>query len=721
MRILTKGPWTIVAPLWLLISLSCAGTPSDEMVNGEQSMTPDLWAAFGGSVQSKAGETYHAEDDVGVTYPPRIDPVIWLQHAKLAASDARSYAEFGISIALSGDTALVGAMVDNYRQGAAYLFTRSGGVWTEQQKLTASDGETDDEFGFSVALSGDTALVGAHQAGIGANIYQGSAYVFTRSGGVWTEQQKLTASDGAEGDFLGRAVALSGDTALVGADYDQIGANDLQGSAYVFTRSGGVWTEQQKLTASDGETDDLFGGSVALSGDTALVGAVYDDVGANIHQGSGYVFTRSGGVWTAQQKLTASDGAEYDDFGVSVALDGNTALVGAHQNDIAANFEFHEGAAYVFQVGTCVANSECTSGFCVDGVCCDTACGGSDTTDCQACTIAAGGMTNGTCSAASPGVVCRAAADVCDVEEVCDGLSMVCPADAFTTAGTVCRISLGECDVEEVCDGISDVCPNDTFALSGTLCRNALGACDIAESCNGQSADCPTDTYAANGTVCRSSAGACDIAESCNGQSADCPTDTYAANGTVCRSSAGACDIAESCNGQSAACPTDAYLPLGVTCRTSVDVCDRAEVCLGNAPTCPVDLKRPATDTCRPAANDCDVAEFCTGVADACASDMTQPNGTPCPGGVCLGGMCMNVGGAGGAGAGGVGGAGGAGGESTSPISGGESIHIDRGFCTYGPSPASSIPAWAFVCLALLGARRRQTMKSTHVTQHLAR
>jgi len=178
------------------------------------------------------------------------------------------------------------------RRGSAYVFIRSGTVWTEQQKLVAADGVDNDQLGQWVALSGDTVVAGAYDDDVGANVDQGSAYVFTRSGGVWTQQQQLTAADGAAGDQFGGSVAVVGDTAVVTASSDDVGANADQGSAYVFTRSGTVWTQQQQLTASDGAAGDAFGASAAISGDTAVVGAYTDDVGANTDQGSAYVFTR---------------------------------------------------------------------------------------------------------------------------------------------------------------------------------------------------------------------------------------------------------------------------------------------------------------------------------------------------------------------------------------------------------------------------------------------
>src|SRR5207247_2438966 len=171
---------------------------------------------------------------------------------------------------------------------------------TQQAQLTASDGAASDEFGWSVAISGDTVVVGAFLDDVVANGDQGSAYVFSRSGTTWTQQAKLTASDGAASDEFGCSVAISGDTVVVGAYLDNVGANTDQGSAYVFVRSGTIWTQQQKLTASDGAASDGFGYSLAISGDVVVVGAFGDDVGANADQGSAYVFVRNVTTWTQQ-------------------------------------------------------------------------------------------------------------------------------------------------------------------------------------------------------------------------------------------------------------------------------------------------------------------------------------------------------------------------------------------------------------------------------------
>jgi hypothetical protein len=269
-----------------------------------------------------------------------------LGSSSLTASDGAASDQLGYSISMSGDTLVVGANQDDdagSSSGSAYVFTRSGSTWTEQQKLTASDASAGDQFGYSVSVSGDTLVIGGHlNDDIGSA--SGSAYVFTRSGSTWTEQQKLTASDIADGDQFGYSVSVNGDTLVVGAHAnDDIGSDS--GSAYVFTRSGSTWTEQQKLTASDAFTGDQFGHSVSVSGDTVAVGAWQSD-GAGSSSGSAYVFTRSGSTWTQQQKLTASDADASDRFGYSISVSGNTVAVGAYANDDAGSAS---GSAYVFR------------------------------------------------------------------------------------------------------------------------------------------------------------------------------------------------------------------------------------------------------------------------------------------------------------------------------------------------------------------------------------
>jgi hypothetical protein len=171
--------------------------------------------------------------------------------------------------------------------GSAYVFTRSDTIWIQQAKLTASDGAKSDYFSRSISLISDTALIGAR-----GNDEKGSAYVFVRSGNTWLEQAKLTASDGASGDGFGYSVSLSDDTALIGAHGDDDNGY-ASGSAYVFTRSDNIWLEQAKLTASDGKSGDVFGSSVSIDdGDTAIIGALYQS-DAEPYFGAAYVFAKN--------------------------------------------------------------------------------------------------------------------------------------------------------------------------------------------------------------------------------------------------------------------------------------------------------------------------------------------------------------------------------------------------------------------------------------------
>jgi hypothetical protein len=263
----------------------------------------------------------------------------WIQQAKLTASDRTVLDAFGISVSLDGDTALIGAYQDENLSGSAYVFIRTGTSWTQQAKLLASDSEAGDCFGNSISLSGDTALIGSYNDD-DKGVDSGSAYVFTRTGTSWTQQAKLTASDGVTLDAFGISVSLDGDTAIIGAHSTNDNKNK-SGSAYVFTRTGTSWAQQTKLLASDAATNDYFGSAIALTADNALVGAPWDDN----RKGSVYVFTRTGTSWTQQAKLTASDGTTLDSFGMSVSLDGNTALIGAEGDDDNKN---ESGSAYVF-------------------------------------------------------------------------------------------------------------------------------------------------------------------------------------------------------------------------------------------------------------------------------------------------------------------------------------------------------------------------------------
>ena len=259
--------------------------------------------------------------------------------------DPEANDNIGAGVAIDGDTAVVGASGDTDARGAAYVFTRVSGAWTKQATLTASDGEASDFFGTSVALSGDTVVIGATGDGDNGS-GSGSVYVFTKPDGDWvdaTQTAKLTASDGEMDDNFGRSVAVDGDTVVVGATGD----DSDRGSAYVFTKPDGDWvnaTQTAKLTASDGAEGDNFGRSVAVDGDTVVIGSP----GANSARGGAYVFTKPDGGWVdvnETARLTASDRGNGDELGLSVAIDADTVVAGAIGDDDKGT---KSGSAYVF-------------------------------------------------------------------------------------------------------------------------------------------------------------------------------------------------------------------------------------------------------------------------------------------------------------------------------------------------------------------------------------
>jgi hypothetical protein len=281
----------------------------------------------------------------------------WVQVAKLTASDGAVSDRFGLSVSVSNDTIVVGSYQDDDNgtsSGSAYVFqyNSTANSWTQVAKLTASDGAAGDYFGWSVAVSGDTALVGSYgDDDMGSN--SGSAYVFqyNRTANSWAQVAKLTASDGAADDQFGFSVSVSGNSVVVGSyghDDQNMGAES--GSAYVFQYSSVAngWVQVAKLTASDGDVNDQFGWSVSVSGNTTVIGSYLDDHGVETDSGSAYVFKYSdSNGWAQVAKLSAGDGKGGDRFGYSVAVSGDTAVIGSYWDD---NKGLNSGSAYVFGV-----------------------------------------------------------------------------------------------------------------------------------------------------------------------------------------------------------------------------------------------------------------------------------------------------------------------------------------------------------------------------------
>ncbi len=276
----------------------------------------------------------------------------WGEVKQLLDSAGTRYDHFGGAVAIQGDTIVVGAAEDRGRRGSISIFSRHQGgnnAWGQVAKRWPSDGGIADLFGYSLAISGNTIVVGAFWDDINLNIDQGSVYILERDqGGLnnWGISKKLTAGDGASFDDFGHAVDISGDTIVIGANYDDIGANNLQGSAYVFVRNQGNWDQVKKLVANDGRAEDSFGESVTLGEDTIVVSV--PGFGA---RGAAYVFRRdTGGInnWGFSKRLIPTDGVAADEFGRSVAISRNTVVVGSHLDRI--NTSVFQGSAYIFNL-----------------------------------------------------------------------------------------------------------------------------------------------------------------------------------------------------------------------------------------------------------------------------------------------------------------------------------------------------------------------------------
>ncbi|WP_257301010.1 PGF-CTERM sorting domain-containing protein [Haloarchaeobius sp. FL176] len=367
------------------------GAPGDDSPNGEDGgsayvfeRTGEEWSQqtklapddgneggrFGGSVSiSRDGTTavigaYLDDgpngDNTGSAYVYNATGEEWSQQAKLAPDDGDENDAFGASIAVSDDgaTVIIGAPSDTEPNGeyggSAYVFEQASGEWTQQTKLASDDGAEEDYFGGSVALSGGgmTAILGAAGDDGPNGEAKGSAYVFEAAGDEWAQQTKLTAPDGDEGDGFGGPVAISrdGTIAFFGANGDEDPNGEGAGSAYVFDRDNGDWTQQAKLAPDDGDPKDSFGRALAVSSDgmTLIVGAFTDENPNGENAGSAYVFDGSDGDWSQQEKLMLDDGDNADSFGITLGVsgDGTTTVIGANGDGFPSDFQ--AGSAYVF-------------------------------------------------------------------------------------------------------------------------------------------------------------------------------------------------------------------------------------------------------------------------------------------------------------------------------------------------------------------------------------
>ena len=288
------------------------------------------------------------DDDLGShsgsAYIFRRSGTTWSEEAKLLPGDGAEADQFGFSISMSGNAVVIGAPFDDdlgTDSGSAYVFRFNGTSWIQEAKLTTTDGAAGDWFGYSVSIDGDVVVAGAYSADA-AGVDSGAAYVFRFDGTSWAQEAKLVGSLTNKNDILGFAVSNNVDTAVVGAIKGGIGS---RGESYVFRFDGSTWSEEARLTASDGGSKDDFGASVDVSGDKVVIGAPRADDGVK-RSGAAYVYSRTGTVWTEETKLFASDGAKNDFYGESVSISGIIVIVGSPRDDDAGG---SSGAAYVYE------------------------------------------------------------------------------------------------------------------------------------------------------------------------------------------------------------------------------------------------------------------------------------------------------------------------------------------------------------------------------------
>jgi hypothetical protein len=280
----------------------------------------------------------------------RWNGVVWVPEQELTSSTGLSDDWFGSSVSVDGDVIVVGAFRDdvtsNANQGSATVFRWNGATWVEEVKLTAPAGIANGLFGFSVCVDGDVIVVGTYLDDIDGNTGEGSASVFRWNGASWAHEQKLTALLGASGDNFGWSVAVAGNTIVVGAVRDNIGGDVNAGSAKVYNWNGAMWIETQELLSSNGAAFDEFGSSVSIDGDAIVVGAALDDIaGPGTGEGSATVFRFTGATWVEEEELIASDGSTLDKYGAGVCVSQGRVVIGAPLASLPGGFD--QGSAYV--------------------------------------------------------------------------------------------------------------------------------------------------------------------------------------------------------------------------------------------------------------------------------------------------------------------------------------------------------------------------------------
>ncbi len=287
----------------------------------------------------------------------------WVEEQKILVlpDGGNSAIDFGWSVCVEGDYALIGAINDDDcgdSSGSTYVFHYDGAHWNEVQKLLPADGKAWAFFGYCISLDGDSAIIGAR-----GDEYKGAAYIFTLEETTWVETQKLIAADGAGGDYFGRSVFLNGEYVIVGAHYDDDNGEE-SGSAYIFYYDNGSWTQQAKIIASDGEPEEEFGDAVYINEGYALVGVQFDD-DQGMYSGSAYLFKRDGTSWIEQVKLLPPDGGYWQQFGNAVFMKDDSAFICSLYDD---ENGLYSGSTYIYKRVVKEPDLECTGSLSWDAV-----------------------------------------------------------------------------------------------------------------------------------------------------------------------------------------------------------------------------------------------------------------------------------------------------------------------------------------------------------------
>ena len=300
------------------------------------------WAIIGASNDDDKGE------ESGSAYIYKWNGTAWVQETKLTASDGAAGDQFSIDVSIKNDRAIIGAKGDDDNgesTGAAYIYEWNGTAWVEETKITASDGAANDQFGSSVSIDSNRAIIGA-PVGTDSGVNSGVAYVYTRNITAWVEEAKLVPSDGADVDYFGFEVSIENDRVIIGAPFDDDNGGE-SGSAYIFKWNGTAWVEEGKLIASYGAANDQFGLDVSINSDRAISGTPYTDSGTGSHSGAASIYKWNGTAWVEEAKLTASDAALGDWFSYTVSMASDRVIVGAYGNDDDGSIS---GSAYIYEI-----------------------------------------------------------------------------------------------------------------------------------------------------------------------------------------------------------------------------------------------------------------------------------------------------------------------------------------------------------------------------------